>query len=143
MVQQLTVFIENRSGRLAEMARALGEAGHNMRALMVADTAEFGVARVLCDRPHAAKEVLEAAGFGVTLTDVVAVPIPDEPGGLAGVLEVLAESGVNVEYAYVFVRPHGETAVDIFRFEDLPAGQRALRDAGYEVLPAEALYQQD
>ncbi|MEN6431149.1 MAG: ACT domain-containing protein, partial [Coriobacteriales bacterium] len=83
MVEQLSVFLENTTGRLAELTRALGDAGLNMRALMVADTSEFGVVRVICDRPHAAADVLENAGFSASLTEVIAVEVPDRPGGLA------------------------------------------------------------
>ena len=140
MVEQLSVFLENKAGRLAEMAVILGQAGHNMRALMVADTAEYGVARILVDRPHAAQVLLQEAGYGVALTQVVAVEVPDTPGGLGGILTALGVAEVNIEYAYVFVRPRGDAAVDIFRIEDVDVGARALRDAGFELVPAEALY---
>lgn len=138
MVQQLTVFLENTPGRLAHMTRTLGDAGVNMRALMVADTAEFGVVRAICDRPIAAKAALEAAGFGVSVTDVLAVEVPDRPGGLADVLEAIEAAGTNVEYAYCFVEPGGRSAVDVLRVEDIAAATRALAEAGVRVLtPAE------
>jgi hypothetical protein len=138
MVQQLTVFLENTPGRLAHMTRTLGDAGVNMRALMVADTAEFGVVRVICDRPISAKADLEAAGFGVSVTDVLAVEEPDRPGGLADVLEAIEAAGTNVEYAYCFVEPGGRSAVDVLRVEDIAAATRALAEAGVRVLtPAE------
>jgi len=138
MVQQLTVFLENTPGRLAHMTRTLGDAGVNMRALMVADTAEFGVVRVICDRPIAAKAALESAGFGVSVTDVLAVEVPDRPGGLADVLEAIEAAGANVEYAYCFVEPGGQSAVDVLRVEDIAIATRALGEAGVRVLtPAE------
>jgi hypothetical protein len=143
MIEQLSVFLENKTGRLAEMARALGDAGLSMRALVVADTAEFGVVRILVDRPSQAKEVLEAAGFGVQVTDVIAVAVPDRAGGLADVLETLGEAGVNIEYAYCFVPPDSETAVDVFRVEDGEAASRVLSAAGIRVLEASALYEGD
>lgn len=143
MIEQLSVFLENKSGRLAEMSRVLGRAGVNMRALMVADTAEFGVARILCDRPHEAREALEAAGFGVSLTRVIAVEIPDRPGGLAEVLDVLDSAGVNVEYAYAFVEPDRPAAVDVFRVEDAEAACAALEAGGIRVLRAADLYEAD
>jgi len=140
MVKQLTVFLENSPGRLAGLTRAIGDAGVNMRALMVADTAEFGVVRIICDRPEEAKTALEQAGYGVTVTDVIAVEIPDSPGGLADVLEVLGAIGVNVEYAYAFVEPGGQAAVDVFRVEDIEGAQRALAAAGIRVLEADEVY---
>jgi hypothetical protein len=140
MVRQLTVFLENSPGRLAGLTRVLGDAGVNMRALMVADTAEFGVVRIICDRPEVAREALETAGFGVSVTDVLAVEVPDRPGGLADILEALGEVGVNVEYAYCYVEPGGAAAIDVFRVEDTERATRALVAAGIRVLgPAEVV----
>ena len=143
MIKQLSVFLENNPGRLAELTRALGDAGINMRALMVADTAEYGVVRILCDTPGRAIEVLEAAGFGVTVTEVIAVEVPDRPGGLADVLEALGDADVNVEYAYCFVEPSGIAAVDIFRVEDPAKAETALTDIGLRVAGADELYKVD
>ena len=142
MVEQLSVFLENKTGRLAELCRALGDAGINMRALMVADTEEFGVVRIICDYPDKAREVLESAGFGVSATSVVAVEIPDVPGGLADVLEALGSQHMNVEYAYCFVEPSGSAAVDVFKVDDAGAAQ-ALRERGYRVLEPSDLYAGD
>lgn len=143
MVEQLSVFLENKAGRLAEMTRALGSGGFNMRALMVADTADYGVARILVDRPEAAKHALEAAGFGVSLTEVIAVEVPDRPGGLADVLDALGAASLNIEYAYCFVESCANTAVDIFRVDDPGRAGEALRAAGFGVLEAEQLYEAD
>lgn len=143
MVEQLSVFLENEPGRLARMCRALADAGHNMRVLMVADTAEYGVARLLCDRPHAARRSLEEQGFAVSITPVVAVRVPDSPGGLADVLETLAGSHVSIEYLYCYVRPDGGEAVDIFRVEDPEAAKRALEGAGIGMLRASEVYALD
>ena len=142
-IKQISVFLENNPGRLAELTRILGDADVNMRALMVADTAEFGVVRILCDSPERAVSVLEAAGFGVAVTQVIAVEIPDTPGGLADVLESLGNDAVNVEYAYCFVRPSGTNAVDIFRVEDPSRAQQALESIGVRVLSASDLYETD
>ncbi len=142
MVEQLSVFLENTKGRLAELARSLGDAGINMRALMVADTEEFGVVRIICDRPKEAVRILDDAGFGASLTAVVAVEIPDRPGGLADVLEALGASGMNVEYAYAFVEPSGDAAVDIFKV-DAAGADAALSSAGFRVLEAAELYAVD
>lgn len=142
MVEQLSVFLENSAGRLAELARALGDAGINMRALMVADTEEFGVIRIICDHPRAAVRKLDDAGFGASLTPVLAVEIPDLPGGLADVLEALNAEGMNVEYAYCFVEPSGEAAVDIFKVDSAGA-DAVLSAAGFHVFEAAELYAVD
>lgn len=142
MVEQLSVFLENKSGRLAELCRTLGDAGIDMHALMVADTAEFGVIRIICDTPVRAKALLEGQGFGVSVTRVTAVEIPDRPGGLADVLETLGRSGMNVEYAYCFVEPSGDAAVDVFKVDDAGADE-ALTSAGFRCMSADELYSPD
>src|ERR1700694_3221742 len=108
MVEQLSVFLANEHGRLAKMCRLLGDANLNMHALVVADTEDYGVARIICDRPHAARGVLERDGFAVTVTRVIAAEIPDRPGGLAGILESLDAAGINVEYLYCFLKPDSQ-----------------------------------
>jgi len=140
MVMQLTVFLENSPGRLAGLTRALGDSGVNMRALMVADTAEFGIVRIICDRPETARRALEMAGFSVSVGNVIAVEVPDRPGGLADVLEVIGGVGANVEYAYCFVEPSGNSAIDVFRVEDVAAVTEALRRAGMRVLDEDEVY---
>jgi hypothetical protein len=139
MVEQLSVFLENSTGRLAELTRALGDAGIDMHALMVADTESFGVVRIICDTPQAARRILEGLGFSVTLTPVIAVEVPDRPGGLADVLESLGRADKNVEYAYCFVKPQGSSAVDVLKVDDASA-VATLTAEGYRVLNAESLY---
>ncbi|MBS3956991.1 MAG: ACT domain-containing protein [Clostridiales bacterium] len=142
MIEQLSVFLENRPGRLAEACRALGDARVNMRALMVADTEQFGVVRIICDRPHDGKVALETRGFSVQVTGVFAVEIPDDPGGLADVLETLGAAGMNVEYAYCFVEPGAAAAIDVLKIDD--EGARAVLEvAGYRVLSPSDLYEPD
>jgi hypothetical protein len=143
MVEQLSVFLANEHGRLAKMCRLLGDARLNMHALVVADTADYGVARVICDRPHAASGVLERDGFAVSVTRVLAVEIPDTPGGLAGLLEALDAAGINVEYLYCFLKPDSATAVDILRVEDSEHAREVLASAGIELLHASQIYEPD
>lgn len=143
MVEQLSVFLQNEAGRLAQMCRVLGESGHNMHVLMMADTSEYGVARMLCDRPHSARRTLEAAGFAVSITRVLAVEVPDRSGGLADVLELMGREGVNVEYLYCFVRPGSDVAVDIFRVEDPDRVTEVLTAAGIGTARAVSLYEID
>jgi hypothetical protein len=142
MIEQVSVFLENKPGHLAQMTRVLADADINMRALMVADTEQFGVVRIICDRPQAARAALEQAGFGVSITWVIAVEIPDRPGGLAEVLEALGAAGVNVEYAYAFVEPGAAAAVDIFKV-DAPGAAEVLMAAGMNVIEPERLYEAD
>jgi hypothetical protein len=139
VIDQVSVFLENKAGRLATLARTLGDAGINMHALMVADTSEFGVIRIICDDPEQAKDLLDQRGFSATITRVVAVEIPDTPGGLADLLEVLDGEGLNVEYAYAFVEPGGNAAVDIIKVDDQRA-EGVLSGAGFRVLAASELY---
>ncbi|MHB9003830.1 MAG: ACT domain-containing protein [Coriobacteriia bacterium] len=142
MIEQLSVFLENKPGHLARLTRTLADAQINLRALMVADTSEFGVIRIICDHPIAAKNVLEQAGFGASITRVVAVEIPDRPGGLADVLDVLSTAEVNVEYAYAFVEPGAQAAVHILKVDD-PRAADVLEAAGITVIGPEKLYSLD
>ncbi|MDI6712267.1 MAG: ACT domain-containing protein [Anaerosomatales bacterium] len=143
MVEQVSVFLENTAGRLAELTRVLGDAGINMRALMVADTSEFGVVRIICDMPRRAVQVLDDAGFGASIAEVLAVEVPDRPGGLADVLEALQAEGINVEYAYCFVEPSGDKAVDILRVDEPERARQALERAGVALAEASTLYELD
>jgi len=143
MVEQLSVFLANEHGRLAKMCRLLGDAGLNMHALVVADTEEYGVARIICDRPHTARGVLEREGFAVSVTRVIAAEVPDRPGGLASILETLDDAGINVEYLYCFLKPDSSTAVDILRVEDAEHAAEALANTGVELLRASQVYEPD
>jgi hypothetical protein len=142
MVEQVSVFLENSTGRLAELTRTLGDAGIDMHALMVADTEDFGVVRIMCDTPQAARRTLEEHGFSVAVTPVIAVEVPDRPGGLADVLEALERAEKNVEYAYCFVEPLGDAAVDVLKVDDASA-EDTLRAEGFRVLDADEVYAPD
>lgn len=133
-VEQIAVFLENKSGRLAEITRILAENDINIRALSVADTADFGILRLIVDKVDKAKEVLRAGGFTVGKTNVVAVEVPDRSGGLAGVLKVVTIAGLNVEYMYAFVNKSGANAVLIFRFDDLDKAIEVLQQNGFTLL---------
>ena len=139
-VKQISLFMENRAGRLADAARILGEAGVNIRALSLADTSDFGILRLIVDDVDRALSVLRATGHTVSVTEVVAVEVPDKPGGLASVLGVLEKAGVNVEYMYAFVEKASDKAVLVFRFEESDAALAAFRKAGVSVLPAATVY---
>ncbi len=139
-VEQISIFIENKSGRLAEVTRILGEAGVNIRALSLADTSDFGILRLIVDRTDLAKSVLKEQGFTVNKTEVVAVEVPDRPKGLFGILEALDQGQVNVEYMYAFVERCGENAVIIFRFDHPEEAIRLLIEKGFRVLEGERVY---
>lgn len=136
-VEQISIFIENKSGRLAEVTQTLGAAGVNIRALSLADTSDFGILRLIVDRTDAAQVALKAQGFTVNKTEVVAVAVPDRPSGLYGILLILEKAGVNVEYMYAFVERCGENAVIIFRFDDAETAIKVLTANGVTVLAGE------
>lgn len=139
-VEQISIFIENKSGRLAEVTRILGESNVNIRALSLADTSDFGILRLIVNDRGAAIDALKAKGFTVNKTEVVAVEVPDKPGGLAAILQVLDGVSINVEYMYAFVERCGENAVIIFRFDETEMAISALTQNGFTVLEGERLY---
>ncbi|MFA6471446.1 MAG: ACT domain-containing protein [Candidatus Latescibacterota bacterium] len=133
-VKQISVFIENRSGRLREVAEILGKSKINIRALSLADTSDYGILRLIVDKPHEALTVLKKANFTLSETDVIAVEVSDKPGGLADVLNVLGNSGINVEYMYAFVEKSSENAVMIFRIDDIDKAVKALKAGNVTIL---------
>jgi hypothetical protein len=139
-VEQISVFIENKSGRLAEVTRILGEAGVNIRALSLADTSDFGILRLIVNDREKAKSILKEKGFTVSKNEVVAVEVPDRPGGLSGILQVLDSAAINVEYMYAYGERCGKNAVIIFRFDETEKAIRTLVDKGFAVLEGERLY---
>jgi len=139
-VEQISVFLENKAGRLAEVTRILGETGVNIRALSLADTTDFGILRLIVDQYDLARKVLKEKGFTVGKTEVVAVEVPDHPGGLASVLQLLAQAGINVEYMYAFVQHSGKNAVIIFRFDNLDDAISLLQGAGIHIYKGEEVY---
>jgi hypothetical protein len=139
-VEQISIFLENKSGRLAEVTGTLAKAGVNIRALSLADTADFGILRLIVNNTDRAKQVMKENGFTVAKTEVVALEVPDSPGGLAGILSTLDKAGINVEYMYAFVQHSGNNAIIIFRFDELDKATRILIDAGVRVLKAEEVY---
>jgi len=102
-VRQLSVFIENKAGRVSDVTDALGEAGVNIRGFSVSDTADYGILRLVLDDPDKGTSVLKGEGFTVQENDVVCINLPDQPGGLAGVLKIVSEAGVNIEYVYSLI----------------------------------------
>lgn len=139
MIDQVTVFLENSKGRLAALCRAMGDAGVNMHAMTISETSEYGLARIICDDPARAREALSEAGFGANLVKVLAVEVGNQPGGLAGLLEVLDGAGLNVEYGYCFTASD-DTAIDVLKIADEDAAARVLAESGYKVLEPADVY---
>jgi len=136
-VKQISVFIENRSGRLKELTSVLGDNGINIRALSLADTSDYGILRLIVDKPDKALAVLKKANFTLSETDVIAVEVPDKPGGLSDVLGYLTDEGINVEYMYAFVEKSSSNAVLIFRIENIDRAVTTLKKNKVTILDNE------
>ncbi|HXX56607.1 MAG TPA: ACT domain-containing protein [Thermodesulfovibrionales bacterium] len=139
-VEQISIFLENKSGRLAEVAGVLARAGVNIRALSLADTSDFGILRLIVNNTEKAKGVLKDNGFTVGKTEVIAVEVSDKPGGLAEILDIMRDGSINVEYMYAFVQKSGGNAIIIFRFDELEKAIDALMKAGIRILKGEEVY---
>ena len=139
-VEQIAVFLENKSGRLAEITSILAENNINIRALSVADTADFGILRLIVDKVDEAEKALKEKGFTVGKTTVIAVEVPDRTGGLAAVLACIQNIGLNVEDMYAFVNKSGEIAVLIFRLDDMTRAIDSLQENGFTILESSQVY---
>jgi hypothetical protein len=138
-VKQISVFLENKKGRLAEVTKTLSHEKINIRALSLADTADFGVLRIIVDNPERSLTVLKSHGFVAQVTEVIAVEVEDRPGGLSQILEVLDQDNVNVEYMYAYVEKSRENAIVICRIDDRERALQILEKNGIATLSAEAL----
>ena len=139
-VEQIAIFLENKEGRLAEITEILAENGINIRALSLADTADFGILRLIVNDIDKALDVLKENGFTVGKTEVLVLEVPDRPGGLASALKSIKEANLNVEYMYAFSKKSGESGLIIFRFDDPDKAYGALRDSGMRILSGEEVY---
>ena len=140
MIKQLSVFVENKAGRMAEITKAIGDAGVDIRALSVADTSDFGILRLIVDKPDAAVETLRGAGLTVSLTDVIAVSIPDVPGAFSQAVKVLSDANMNIEYMYAFIGRSDDRALVILRVEDPQRGAEVLRQNGIALIGSADVY---
>jgi hypothetical protein len=136
-VKQISVFIENTPGRLADFTRLLGDNQIDLVSLSIADTTNFGILRGIVADYERAEKMISEAGYTVRLTDVLAASVPDVPGGLAKVLGMLSENGISIEYLYSFVRNAGKNALIIFRVEELDKAAQVLKDNGVRLLSQE------
>jgi hypothetical protein len=139
-VDQISVFLENKPGSLENVTRLLKNANVNIRTLSLADTIDFGILRLIVNDVDTSLAALKESGLRVSRTIVVAVEVPDRPGGLHSILEVLSQNDINVEYLYAFVEKSGENAVIIFRFDTPDKAIDVLLKNGFTVMPGEKLY---
>lgn len=140
LVRQISIFLENKSGRLAEVTRILGENDIDISALSIADTTDFGILRLIVNKPEKAQEVLKENGYTVRCTNVIAVEVPDRPGGLAAALHILDSQSIGIEYMYAFVGKSEQGAMVILRVEDSDKAIQALSDGGIKVLTSDSVY---
>ncbi|ACN15485.1 ACT domain protein [Desulforapulum autotrophicum HRM2] len=138
--EQISIFLENKAGRLAEVTATLRDANVNIRALSLADTTDFGILRLIVNDNEKAEKALKQEGFTVGKTDVIAVEVDDNPGGLNQVLDPLTREGVNVEYMYAFANPHGKNAIMIFRFDNIDKAIEILSRNSINVIKGNDVY---
>ena len=131
IIKQLSVFLENKKGRICAAADVLAKNNINIRALSLADTSEFGILRLIVDKPEEGKRVLNEEGIVVRVTDVLSLTMDDTPGGTLGVLRILAESGISVEYMYACVGKATGKAFMIIQAEELEAAEKILQRHGF------------
>ncbi len=141
LVKQISVFLENKSGRLAKVTSVIGESGVDIRAMSIADTTDFGILRLIVNQPEKIEAILKEKGFTVRETEVIAVGMEDQPGSLANILTILENSGMSIEYMYAFVGNNDMKAVVIIKVEDNKKAIEILNDNNIQVLPAEKVYQ--
>ncbi len=133
-IRQLSIFVENKKGSLSEITDVLAKANIDLRSMCVADTSNYGIVRVIADDPIRAQSVLAEAGHVANVREVTAFASPDRPGGLAEVLEILEDNGVNIEYLYALVTKHVGKAVAVARTDDLAKAEKVLSEHGIELL---------
>ena len=138
-IKQLSIFVENKAGKLEPIIQSLGTGGINIRALSIADTTDFGILRVIVDDDKKAREILRENGIVSKVTDVIAVYIDDRSGGLAAVLDIIAKAGVNIEYMYAFLSRVEGKALMVLKADDEPAAEKALLSGGIEIADPDKL----
>ena len=136
-IKQISVFLENKKGRLAKVTGALSEAGVDLRAMSMADTSDFGILRLIVDDNEKAMQVLKDSGFAVSQTDVIAVAFDDETGAMAKTLKIFDDNEINLEYLYVFFAQNDSKVVTVFRVVDAEGAVKILKENGVNVLAEE------
>ena len=136
IIQQISIFMENTTGRLADVTALLAQAKINLRAISIADTTDFGILRMVADQPDAAVRALKAAGFTARETEVLAVEVPDHPGELARIMALFRDEGVGIEYLYASLEHRIDKAVIVIKVSDVVAGQAMLHKHGFVAVPS-------
>ena len=133
-IRQISLFLENKPGHLGAICKTIADAKVNLLAISIAETSGFGIVRLIAQSPDQAIDALKGAGFSVNVRDVTAVRVPDQAGGIAGVLGILDPAGINIEYLYSFgAHSCGDGALLVFRFDDAEKAEKLLLDAGMEL----------
>ena len=140
-IKQLSIFVENKQGRLAEITEIISKSGANIRARSIADTTDFGILRLIVDTPDAAAAALKEAGITVSVTNVIAIGIDDTPGAFSVPMRILSDAGVDVEYMYAFITRKSEKAYVILRVADNDLATKTLADKGVELLDEEGFHE--
>lgn len=133
-VIQISAFVENKPGHIGRVLKVLAQSNINIITLTVADTAEFGVLRMILDKPNEAKKVLSENSITAKATDVLALEIEDSPGSLSDTLDAFSDMNINIKYMYAFTEKRNGKAVMIFRFEDIETAKEALVGKGYNII---------
>ena len=136
IIKQISIFMENTTGRLADVTALLAKGGVNLRALSIADTADFGILRMVADQPDEAVQLLKDAGFVARETDVIGVEVPDHPGELARIMALFRDEGVNIEYLYASLEHKVDKAVIVLKIDDINAGLAMLEKHGFSTIPS-------
>lgn len=141
IIKQLSIFVENKAGRMAEVTQILASNNIDIRALSIADTTDYGILRLIVNNPQKALGALKTASITVTLTGVIAIAIPDQPGGLARAIKVLSDRQISIEYMYAFLNPNNATAFVILRVEDNEKALQALQDGNIRIMKESEIYE--
>ena len=140
MVKQFSIFVENKKGALADVLKSLSDRGVGLRAMTIADTKDFGILRIIVDDNDTARKALEESEIVYSENDVIAAESSDQPGGLAGILKLLMDADIDIEYTYAFVVKTGERACAIIRVSDAEAGEKVLAEAGVPLLTGDEIH---
>jgi len=134
IIKQISIFMENATGRLADVTALLAKAGINLRAISLADTTEFGILRMVADQPDAAVRLLKAAGFTARETEVIGIEVPDQPGELARIMALFRDAGVGIEYLYASLEHKADKAAIVIKVDDIAAGMAMLEKHGFATI---------
>jgi hypothetical protein len=140
MLKQISIFLENKPGKLAEITKVLSDEGINIRALSMADTAEFGILRLIVPYVDKAYKILKEADYTVSITEVIGIKVPDEPGGLYNIITTLSDNDINVEYMYAFVSKCGENALIIFKVENIDKTIKLMQERDVALVEGQEIY---